>query len=273
MNRKANNVPWMCALCCCALAGSMFSAEPASAEQANANTQLQTQDADARMKHLAERLIDTDTEADKSGGTPLAKPPGTSTEPDETQADVNAPAAPTRTPLLRSGSRLDAGTGTGHPESGSWLLQTITALGIVIGLALGVRYVYARLGGKVASHASPVVEVLSRTTVAPRSHVMLLRVGGRVLVVSDSSAGMRTLASLQDPEEVADILGAVSAAKPTSISKGFGQLLHRFTNDHETQDSGLDAVTDGRETPGMARDSVAGLLSRVRNLGRQGGAS
>jgi len=54
-----------------------------------------------------------------------------------------------------------------------------------------------------------IVEVLSRTTVAPRSHVVLMRVGTRILVVSDSPAGMRTLASVEDAEEVAELLGAI----------------------------------------------------------------
>ncbi len=171
----------------------------------------------------------------------------------------------TDTPLRR---RSDPGADT-VPAVGSrgWLLKTLTALGVVIGLALLVRMGYARLGGKVATSQSPVVEVLSRTNVAPRSHVLLLRVGGRVLVVSDSSAGMRTLASVDDPEEVADLLGAVSAAKPASISRGFAQLFQRFNEEHEQQDK-LDDAGSPEQRVGRVRESMSDLLARVRGLGR-----
>ncbi len=261
MTRTAINVLTVCVLYCCAPVPHVIAEPPADHAAADSRTDADSPatTADARMKNLAERLAhaaDDNVQAPASGQTAE-----TSTERSITPGQT--PLVP-GTPLLRPGAK-----GTPQPlerpDTSWWMLKTFTALGIVIGLVLLVRYVYARMGGKVAGYASPVVEVLSRTTVAPRSHVLLLRVGGRVLVVSDSSAGMRTLASLEDPQEVADVLGAVSAAKPTSISKGFSQLLHRFSDDHEAEQPDDDSA--GRA------GGVSGLIARVRSMGREGGAS
>lgn len=260
MIRTAINLLAVCALCCCAAVQSALAAAPPAADgPVDANT------SDVRMTRLAQRLADTQNEADSA--TPLVE------SPDSASGATTVSGTPLikRTPLLRPGADK-AGPEAERPGGVSWMMQTLTALGIVIGLALAVRFIYARMGGKIASHASPVVEVLSRTTVAPRSHVMLLRVGGRVLVVSDSSAGMRTLASLEDPEEVADVLGSVSAAKPASISRGFSQLLQRFGDDHE-QDAHAGLEDDLHKPTGKVKESVSGLLSRVRAMGREGGAS
>ncbi|MEZ6190844.1 MAG: flagellar biosynthetic protein FliO [Phycisphaerales bacterium] len=258
----AINVLTVCVLCCCAPA---LHAAEAPADQTATSTQIQAGDPatpDNRMQSLAERL------AHPAEGSAQASPSDHSAESaNEPSATPGHTPLISGTPLLRPGAKGEIQP-LERPDTSWWMLKTITALGVVIGLVLLVRYVYARMGGKVAGYASPVVEVLSRTTVAPRSHVLLLRVGGRVLVVSDSSAGMRTLASLEDPQEVADVLGAVSAAKPTSISKGFSQLLHRFSDDHEPEQTDEDV-----QTRGGVGSSVSGLIARVRSMGREGGAS
>ncbi len=244
-------------------------ADTDSPSSATANTQIQTEDAEnTRLSRLAQHLAES-TSGEQSGEV---EEEGSVFNIGEAQTGTTPLL--TRTPLLRPGSTDNAADAeTERPGTTTWLLKTLTALGIVVGLALAIRWVYIRLGGKVAAGSSPVVEVLSRTAVAPRSHVMLLRVGGRVLVVSESSAGMRTLASLEDDQEVADILGAVSAAKPSSITRGFGQLLNRFNDDYDQHSDGLDSMDTEGHRAGGPRNAVSGLLSRVRAMGRQGGSS
>jgi len=214
---------------------------------------------DARLTHLAQKLASSAPESLKTIAPAEKSEPVTS--------DVS-------TPLIRRGSSLadndtDPVSDRANPSAG--LVKIMTSLGVVIGLILLARLGYARLGGKIATNSSPVVEVLSRTSVAPRSHVMLLRVGRRVLVVSDSSAGMRTLASVEDAQEVADLLGAVTAAKPTSISRSFSQLFHRADEAYEMQQAGLDGDVKAVDSTHRTRETVSGLLSKVRGLGREGG--
>ncbi len=147
-----------------------------------------------------------------------------------------------------------------------WLLSTLAALGVVLAIVFGIRWLLKR--GGVVSTVTPhggIVEVLSRTTVAPRSHVILMRVGTRVLVVSDSTAGMRTLASVEDAEEVAELLGAIDSAKPTSMSQSFGSVMKKLSGQWSGEDDALadDGLMSANE-PGSAVDQAAGALSRVR---------
>lgn len=159
-----------------------------------------------------------------------------------------------------------------EPRDGAWVLKTLSSLGLVIAVILLARWGWAKMGGAVAVRGSSVVEVLSRTTVAPRNHVLLLRVGGRVLVVGDSAAGLRTLASIEDPDEVASVLEAVTAAGGTSITRGFSQLLSRTDEEFDPQRRLADEGGDRDEhRVDSARDSMSALLSRIRTLSQKGG--
>lgn len=160
--------------------------------------------------------------------------------------------------------------GSVQPGSGSmgdgWLLSTLAALGVVLAIVFGLRWMLKRGGVVSPSVASgSVVEVLNRTTVAPRSHVVLMRVGQRVLVVSDSSAGMRTLASVHEPEEVAALLGAVEAARPSSMTQNFGSVMKKLSGQWSEEEATFEQadVLD----PGVSPDALGkaqGALSAVR---------
>ena len=150
-----------------------------------------------------------------------------------------------------------------------WFLSTLAALGVVLALVFAIRWLLKR--GGVVSTAAPqggVVEVLSRTTVAPRSHIVLMRVGMRILVVSDSPSGMRTLASVHDAEEVADLLGAIESAKPTSMGQSFGSVMRKLSGQWSDDDqAGLEPANPSQEPvakPVSAVDQAEGALSRVR---------
>ena len=164
-----------------------------------------------------------------------------------------------------------------------WFLQTFMSLAVVVGLIFLLRWGWMRLGGGQTVSSTPVVEVLTRTAVAPRNHVLLLRVGQRILVVSDSGGGMRTLASVDDQQEVADLLAAVNASKADSLSRNFQQLLSRFGTTYDEARRGAsgsgkldwsdgdDGRDDAEHVYDRARDNVSGLASRIRGLARKGG--
>ncbi|MCC6681711.1 MAG: flagellar biosynthetic protein FliO [Phycisphaeraceae bacterium] len=204
----------------------------------------------------------------------------------ETRANTETEApAPVETSAVEAqplGSVVPDQSGPSDPaDSGvfdtgnSWLLSTLTALGVVLGLVLLLRWLFVRyFGGRLAVRSTPVVEVLSRSLIAPRQHVLLLRVGSRILVVSESPGGMRTLADVDDPEEVASLIGAVSSARDNSISRGFSRMLHGFHGQYEDKQTELEGGDDGEVAVDRARDSLDGLLSRVRLMsGRQGDPS
>ncbi len=156
-----------------------------------------------------------------------------------------------------------------------WLLNTITALGAVLAVIILLRVVLGRFtgaGGVVQS--SPLLEVLSRVTVAPRSQVVLMRMGSRILVVGESAGGLRTLAQITEPDEIAQVLASVASDRPNSISRGFQQLVTRFNGEYEERDS--HALEGGDTTEhhiDRARDQVSSLLARVRRISHQGGVA
>ncbi|MAX25502.1 MAG: hypothetical protein CMJ19_13460 [Phycisphaeraceae bacterium] len=160
-------------------------------------------------------------------------------------------------------------------DTGSWILNTVTALGVVIGLIFAMRMGMNKLSGRpVMGGRSGIVEVLSRTSLSPRNQVMLLRLGQRIIVVSEGPAGVRTLANVDDPDEVAGLLTSISASKPGSISQSFNQLLNRADTEMDNP-SGFAREHGGDDDEHMidkTRNELSSLLSRIRAMsGGKGG--
>jgi flagellar biogenesis protein FliO len=154
----------------------------------------------------------------------------------------------------------------GEP-TGGWTLSTLAALGLVIGLIFAARWAYTKMGGKVVARSSPVVEVLSRTAVAPKSHVLLVRVGGRVLVVGDGGGNLNTLSTIDEPEEVATVLQTVTAQQPHSVSRSFNAMVCRFQGDLSGQPDVQQEGGDEAEVHvDRTRDALSGLASRLQTL-------
>lgn len=170
-------------------------------------------------------------------------------------------------PLGREpGAVAERGDGVSTPKLGAgWLLNTMAALGVVIALILGLRWVARRSGvaGK-AVGSSAAVEVLSRTTIAPRNHIVLLRVGPRVLVVNDSGQGMRTLANIDEPTEVAELLRSVQSQQAGSASQSFSGVMSRLAGGQpETDDI---ASSPSERSTEQVRDTLAGLRGRLSGM-------
>lgn len=189
-----------------------------------------------------------------------------------------AGGAPPEIPLLErqplGGQARSAAADGEVPDfnSGASWLKTVTALGLVLGLIFALRWGWMRATGRPTVSSAPgVVEVLSRTAVAPRNHVLLLRVGGRILIVGDAGDGLRTLANVDDPDEIASLLASVTASRDNSITRNFSQMLSGFHNDYEPRRPFEEGLDTQEHVVDRARDTVSGLLSRMRVLGGKGG--
>ncbi|MEQ9459567.1 MAG: flagellar biosynthetic protein FliO [Phycisphaeraceae bacterium] len=196
--------------------------------------------------------------------------PGTSESPSRDQAASAQPEATLLAPTesLRSDDQPLGTTSeqqqplptTDAGQSSWWLLETAAALGCVIALIFIARWGYQKISGQSFSptRSTATVEVLSRTTVAPRSQVLLLRIAGRVLVCADSPQGMNCLSEISDPSEVAQLLGRSARDPDLQPSNTFNHVLAELENDDDdqtTQELSLD----------RAREDLSRLLSRVRN--------
>jgi flagellar biogenesis protein FliO len=125
-----------------------------------------------------------------------------------------------------------------------------------------------------------VVEVVSRSPLAPKQQVMLLRVGRRLLVVGDSAGQLSTLSEITDPDEVATMVGQLREEKSASAA-AFGSLFGRFSRKFDSDEAEIarspeptdrqllmDETDEVHETA-SAQVEIDGLRDRVRALAAQ----
>jgi flagellar biogenesis protein FliO len=194
------------------------------------------------------------------------------------------PAVP-RTALgdqpLRSGTAgpktpaTDAAVATRAPSMD--LTRVGAALAAVIVLIFILRWLGKAFFPSAASRGQTrVVEVLSRSALAPKQQVMLLRVGRRLIVVGDSGTQMNTLCEISDPDEVAGLVGQLREEK-TAAAAAFTSLFGRFSRrysggDDEREEVGaMVELRDEPEEPAVlsAKGELDGLRERVRMLSEQ----
>jgi flagellar biogenesis protein FliO len=203
-------------------------------------------------------------------------------------APADAPAAaepaepagiPATTPMsaASTGTAESAGLGPRSAEpapaapsvAGSWLDPRRAgeagrvggALAVVCCLILGLRFLLRRAGAAGAGRPSGVVEILARYPVARGHHLVLLKLGRRILLLHQGSSGMSTLTDIADPEEVAGLLARVSAGSRGGARRAFASVLRRAAG--QTQDGWPDPA--GR----LVRvESGATVVDLTRSRGR-----
>jgi flagellar biogenesis protein FliO len=163
---------------------------------------------------------------------------------DESRAAGGSGDASQRTAsaLSRSTAR-GAGDGSlaAGADSGSTLMDqvvpTALALGGTIAAIFLMRFVVKRFGGGIggafgkAKRPSGVVEVLARYPFARGHHIVLIKVGRRVLVTHQSAQGIQTLSEFSSPGEVADLIARCEAGARGTDQFSFDSLLR--ANDRE----------------------------------------
>ncbi len=107
------------------------------------------------------------------------------------------------------------------------VLPTAGALAAVLVAILGAKWGAQKLGLRLTSARRPsgVVEILARYPIAKGQQVMLIKIARRVLVVHQSSAGMRTLSELASAEEVADLMARIEAGDRATKDPRFEATL------------------------------------------------
>ncbi len=135
--------------------------------------------------------------------------------------------APKRTPLRPS---RDNGQEESQSTAGG-AMQTIVSVGssllIVVGLFLGVVWVYRKSLTTTVGQSVPnqVVEVIGRTPIAARQQLVLVRFGNKLVLVSLVQGEARTISEITDPLEVDRLAGLCESGKSNSISSSFRNIL------------------------------------------------
>jgi flagellar biogenesis protein FliO len=169
-------------------------------------------------------------------------------------------------------------------HSGNFELPRVAgALAIVLALIFILRWGGLRIFNSPASQkASRSVQVLSRSVLAPRQHILLVQVGKRVLVVGDSGGQMSSLCQITDPDEIAGLVGQIRDEKLSPATGAFKSIFRRQKVDGEEPsasdmrddwtENNIDVpATDQVEEQELSetRSELSGLMDKVRLLSKQ----
>lgn len=177
-------------------------------------------------------------------------------------APMSEPGAAAATPPAGGGATSES---TGFLPS--WLgddllLRAILPISIIAVLAVALRSLVAKGLGR-GGRPSGVMEVLARYPVGRGQHVMLLRVGRRVLVVHQADRGMRTLSETTDPDEAAELIARSRETSKDSFAK---LLARRRGGDDPFEGAEMVDLTAARPAAAVMRPHAATSPSRERTL-------
>ena len=167
----------------------------------------------------------------QSGGSTFPRNGRTGTpnaiRPSQPATAVPAPSrripSPT-TPITSDGSK-DSASGSTFS-----IFKTLAALLLVVTLIL-ICAKFLRKHSPVLKLGLPkdAVEVLGRTSLDPKQHVYLVRLGAQILVLGSSAGELRTLANITDPMQVDLLAGSCKQQAGQHQSHGLADLFRRFT--------------------------------------------
>lgn len=159
--------------------------------------------------------------------------------------------------------------------------KTIGSLLIVLALIIGGSWLFRRFAGTSEQRFSAAgVEVISRSAISPKQSLCLVKLGPRLLLLGLSPNHMAALHDIDDPEEIAEILGRLEKQKKSSISNTFGRLfrsesLNYPANEDDGYNPDLDpeaGLDDNYERPGrqwyQAKGELTSLLDKVKGLSK-----
>ncbi|MFG0257312.1 MAG: FliO/MopB family protein [Phycisphaerales bacterium JB043] len=169
----------------------------------------------------------------------------------------------------------------------SIVVQTLIALGIVIALALVLRFIMRAAAGRTGSLAgqltaagrapSGVISILGRYPVARGQTLVLLKLDRRILLLCQTPSGFTTLDTISDPDEVASILTRTEDGDGNTMTQQFREALHIAEKDPdisgdgtlELPDNPFQINADETDTPQVhvPLDPVASLKKRLEQLG------
>jgi len=181
---------------------------------------------------------------------------------------------------VRKGATTQAAGMNGSAGGGSDIFDT-KRMGVALVIVMVAIYVshrvWKKLGMPGASNRGGVLQVVSRLTVSPKQHIMLVRVGRRLVLVGNSGGKLNSLCEIGDPEEAAAILGEVATQRDESSTTSFNAVLGGEEKGFEEESVAAAGASDeevaGEEEDDAAiattRAELSGLAEKVRNLSNQ----
>ena len=188
-----------------------------------------------------------------------------------------------QTTIRRSAPADGAGIAASQPSptaaspTNPWDMGRVPlALGAVVLLIIAMRWLgKGMLPGASNHRASRAVQVLLRSTVAPKQQIMLVQIGRHLVLVGSAGSEMNPLCEIRDADEVAEVLSQLRSEK-RSTAKSFRALFGRAERAYESPEPPAadeaegEAETDQPDAATSAtREELSGLMARVRRIANQ----
>lgn len=121
------------------------------------------------------------------------------------------------------------GGGNGQPTTSYDVGRVAMSLVAVIALILFLKWGSKKVFALPSTGTTGVMHVVSRTALAPRQQLLLVRVGRRLMVIGDSAGRLTGIGEIVDPDEVASLLGQTQATPAaTGGAVSFTGMFRRF---------------------------------------------
>lgn len=139
-----------------------------------------------------------------------------------------------------------------------WRFQDVLPLVAVVGVILAAAVLIKRfLPARVLMNGGGVLEVVTRLAVSPKQQLILVRLGRRLVLLGLSAERMSSLETIDDPDQVATLLGELNAAQPDSMTRAFEESFARESRVYTATDDSPEADAHGQ---------VRTLLAKVRRM-------
>lgn len=163
---------------------------------------------------------------------------------------------------------------SGKPAQMPSAWRTLGSLLIVLVLIVGAAYFLRRFsfGGRRKAYPAG-IEVLARNSISPKQSLCLVKLGQRLLLLGLSPNHMTALQTIDDPEDIALVLGLLEKQKDHSITNTFNRLFQREHQHYEGEQNTADNDDDGNRNHQtqqwyQAKGELTTLLDKVKGLSR-----
>jgi len=148
------------------------------------------------------------------------------------------------------------------------VFQVLAALAVCIGLALlGKALAKKYLPAAKIAGGKGVIEVLARYPLTKNQSLILVRIGSQIVTLNQGKDQSHSVLVINDPNEVAKILGQIEGKSPTSIQSGFNKLLANARLDLEESPSDNDP--NDFESRSMQPENLDSQLEEMAAAKRQ----
>jgi flagellar biogenesis protein FliO len=125
-------------------------------------------------------------------------------------------------------------------------LSMFFSLAVVLSLFLSVAWLFRRSQPNAfIKLPKDVVQVMGRTSMAPRQQIYVVRFGNKMLLVSHQPGQTQTLGEITEPTEVERLAGLCEASQPNSVTHSFREVLSQVASG-KTEDRSSARVSSRR---------------------------